>query len=79
MLGPVAAKRSKLRLPRFLHGEDVRVLGLTGSETNYDGELVDVEGLVGATLTVSDARPTNRRDGLDDRSQHLGPLGGRLG
>ena len=64
MLGPMAAKRANLGLPKFLHGEEVRVLGFTGCETGWSsGELVNVEKLVGMTLTVGDARPTSGRDG----------------
>jgi hypothetical protein len=64
ILAPVAAKRANPRPPKFLHGEDVRVVRVTGSETSdTSGELVNVEGLVGATLNVNDARPTRGRDG----------------
>lgn len=60
----MAANRTDLRPPKFLWNEEVRVLGLTGSETsNNSVELVKAEELVGATLKVNKARPTSGRDG----------------
>jgi hypothetical protein len=65
MLGTVAENRAnlRLRLPRFLLDEEARVAGVTGSETDEHGELVDAEELVGAKVRVATSRPTSGRDG----------------
>jgi hypothetical protein len=51
------------RPPRFLEGEMVRVVGLTGSETFAGGEAYDAASLVGEELRVMDAHPNSDADG----------------
>jgi hypothetical protein len=50
------------RLPKFQFLDEVRVLSATGAETDNSGWPVDGASLIGRTVEVADARPSNRRD-----------------